>query len=126
MTRGYSKFVRGIIQSRQRSISGLDLELTPQGVDILLAVVHAHVLHHVVSYCGMSPVGSDHEVKVDFNLSCPAGLSTSPLDLEPGLATAEVGTCQLVIEQETDIGHRCQDVEKPLIQPGAINGKDGL
>jgi hypothetical protein len=30
---------------------GLDLELTPHGVDVLLLVVHARVLHHVVPDC---------------------------------------------------------------------------
>jgi hypothetical protein len=52
-----------------RRIVGFDLELTPERVDVFLAVVHPCKLHEVISHGGMCTVSANHEVKIDLYLS---------------------------------------------------------
>ena len=103
-----------------------NLELAPQGVDVLLLVVHTAVLHHVVAHGGVGAVGADHEIEVDLDLLCATRGFGGTLDLEPGPAGAEVGAGQLVVEEEAHVGHALEDVKQALIEPGPVNGEDGL
>ncbi len=56
------------------AVSAEDLELAPQRVDVLLAVVHALKLHHVVPDGRVGAVGTDHEVEGDLDLVFYCGL----------------------------------------------------
>ena len=82
-------------------ISSWNSKLTPQRVDIFLLIVHAGVLHHVKSYCGMGAVCANEEVKGDFylfisRLKC---FLLCPGHFEPGLLPLEVGSGKLVAEE---------------------------
>lgn len=106
---------------------GLDLELAPESVDILLLVVHPDVLHHMISDGRMSAISANHEVELDLNLLWSiGGRPLSPLNLKPGFALAEVGSCQLVVEVKLHIGHSFQDVQQAFVQTTTVHGEDGL
>jgi hypothetical protein len=90
-----------------RILDGLDLELAPKGIDILLAVVHADEFHHVVPDGGMGAIGANHEVEIDFDLpgtACRSRLVLS-LNLKPGLAFSKVGAGELMVEIEAHVWH---------------------
>ncbi len=117
----------GLLVQREGIISGFDMELAPQGVDVFLLVVHAGVLHHVIPDGRMGAIGPNHEVELDLDLSRAAGCGFfRASNLEPRLAGAEVSACQLVVEEDLDVGHLLQYVEELLVQPGAIYREDGL
>ena len=85
--------------------TGWQMELAPQRVDVLLLVVHPRVLHQVVADGRVRAVGSNHEVKGDFNLPGAAvGGNVLVAGLEPGLVGLEVGARELVVEEELDVG----------------------
>jgi hypothetical protein len=123
--------VRGDLEARiglRQGSAGprLDVELAPQRVDVVLAVVHLNVLHHVVAHSRVGAIGADHEVKVDLNLARPARCRLGGHDFEPGLARLEVCAGELVAEEEADVGHVFEDVEQALVEAGAVDGIDCL
>jgi len=105
---------------------GLDLELAPQSVDVILTVVHPTVFHHVISHSGMSAIGANHEIKVDFDLLGPASCLLLALHLEPSLTPVEVGSSQFVVEENLDVWHLLEDVQHPFVQTRPVDGKYGL
>lgn len=123
VVRGYPELR---IASGRLDLLRLDVELAPEGVDVVLAVVHLDVLHHVVADGRVSAVGTDHEVKVDLDFPRSARGGLGGHDLEPGLPMLEVGACQLVAEEELDVRHALQDVEEPFVEASSVNGEDGL
>ncbi len=75
----------------------------------------------------MRAVSTNHEVEADLILARTARLGAGlVLHLEPGLALAEVGAGQLVVEEERDVGQLIEDVQQAAVEPAAVNGKDGL
>src|SRR5258706_4453626 len=80
---------------------GLNLKLTPQGVDIFLLVIHAGVLHKVVSSSGMSSVCANQEVEFDFDFGRRGGRAM----VKPGKFLFEISPDHLVVEEEFDVGH---------------------
>jgi hypothetical protein len=83
-----------------------DRELTPQCVNVLLLVVHPHILHQVVSNRRVRSVSTQHEVKGNLNL-LGTGLAAS---LKPCLASLEIGPSEFMIKEELDVGHGFQDI----------------
>lgn len=63
MIRGYSEF-RFLILG---PFFWLDLELAPQGVDVLLLVIHPRIFHQMVPNGGVGTVSPYHEIERDFN-----------------------------------------------------------
>lgn len=60
--------------------------------------------------------------------ACVIGLGRLPRDstFNPGFLGAEVGACQLVIEEQLDIGRLFQLVEKRIVQRRSIDRIDRL
>lgn len=85
-------------------LAGVDAKLAPQGVNILLLVVHAGKLHHVVADSRVCAIGANHDVKVNFHLARAAARGESVAVLDPGLALAKVGAGELVVKVEFYIG----------------------
>ncbi len=98
----------------------LDLEFAPQSIDIFLLVVHAGEFHQVVPHRGVSAIGPNHQVELDFHFSAFAAV----LNFEPSLAFAEVGSCKLMAEEKVDIWHAVQNIQKAFVEPAAIHGKN--
>jgi hypothetical protein len=48
------------------------------------------------------------------------------LHLKPRLARTVVCARELVVEEELDIGHALENVEKPLVESRTVNGVDRL
>ena len=72
----------------------------------------------------MRTIGADHEVETNLDLLGAAswcGRALSRLHLEPGLAAAKVGSGELVVEIEGNIGHPFEDVQQPLVQPATVD-----
>lgn len=108
-------------------MDGLELELAPQGVDVLLLVVHPSKLHEMIPHSGMSTVGSNHEIESDVDLLGTRILGRAAvLHLKPRLASTIVCARELVVEEELDIGHALENVEKPLVESRTVNGVDCL
>lgn len=104
----------------------LYLELAPQRVDVLLLIVHAGVLHHMVSHGRMSTVGADHQVKCNLLLARLLRWPAAALHLEPGLGPSEIRPHQLVVEEKGDVWHFLEHVKQAFVEAAAINGEDGL
>lgn len=103
-----------------------DLELAPQGVDVLLVVLHARKLHHVIPDCRVCAVGSDHEVEVDFNLRISLRCERLGSVLEPRRLAGEIRARKLVVEEEAHIGHLLQKVQEAFVQGTSVDCKYGL
>lgn len=81
------------------------MEFAPQGVNVLLLVIHSGKLHQVVADSGVRSVRSNHEIKSNLNFSGPAIVSKILVArLKPGLVGFEIGSGQLVVEEQLDIG----------------------
>lgn len=104
----------------------LNGELAPICIDIRLLVVHANVLHQMVSYGRVSAIGTNHEIKVDFYLLSTVQRSLWTSLLKPCLLILEVGSRELVIEEEFHIGHVFQDVQETLVEVCSVDSKDCL
>lgn len=104
----------------------LDLEFTPEGIDVALLVVHTHELHHVVAHCRVSTVCAEHEVEGYLNFMGAAIRRRGAPDFEPGLVASEVGAGELVVEKEFDVGHGLEHVKKAGVEPAAVDGEDCL
>lgn len=74
----------------------------------------------------MSPVGTNHEVKVNLDLLGATGLFTSVAYFKPGVLFVEVGASQLVIEKQLDIWHRLENVKQSFVKIRTIHREDGL
>lgn len=93
------------------SLSGPQLELAPQGIDVLLLIVHAGKLHEVIAHSRVRSVGPDHEIEADFNLPEAAVWRGDLVScFKPGTAGIEVGSRQLVVEEELDVGYGVEDI----------------
>ena len=53
---------------------GLNLEFTPESVDILLLVVHSSVFHEMIPDRGVGAIGSDHQVEADLYLTSASAI----------------------------------------------------
>jgi hypothetical protein len=126
MVGGYQKL--GIQTRVRRGRLGLYPELAPHGVDVLLLVVHACVLHHMVPDCRVGAIGANHEVEVNLDFASPLPLSRARAfsHFEPGLVFPQVSARELVVEEEGDVGHPLQNVQQTLVEPAAVDGEDGL
>lgn len=84
----------------------LEMELTPQSVNVLLVVVHPGKLHKVVANSRMGTISANHEIKGDVNLLVTRLLGRfSVSDFKPSFASAIVCACKLVVEEQLDVGH---------------------
>lgn len=115
---------------------GGHVEFAPQGVNVLLRVRHAGILHEVVAHSRVRAVCAEQEIKRDFNLLGSAGrvlglrgilcmvLSDVAvlLLLEPGFVVFQIGAGELVIEEEFDIRQIIQLVEKAFVESCAVDG----
>ena len=81
----------------------------------------------MVPRSGVSTISPNHEVETDFDFFHTAvRLRPSILGLEPCLALAKIGTCELMVEEDLDVRHRVQGIENVRVEACPINGKDGL
>lgn len=87
-----------------------DLEFAPQGVNILLLVIHTRILHEVIPHGRVGPVSTDHEVKLDFDLLGAARGAVGIANLEPGFTLLEICAGKLVTEEELDVRHSLENV----------------
>ena len=121
---------------------GRNVEFAPEGVDVFLLVVEPGEFHKVVADCRMGAVGTNHEVKADFDFLCAllVGFAEGRLGrilcmvsfgcmgtlLEPGNVLVEVGTRELVVEMKGYIGHFLQGVEQTFVKTCTIDGSNEL
>lgn len=80
------------------------MEFAPQGVDVLLLVVHSSKLHQVIANGRVSAICANHEIKS--NLDFPGAAIGSEIFvacLKPSLVGFEISSGQLVVEEELDI-----------------------
>lgn len=96
----------------------------------------------MVARGGVGAIGADEEVEVYlfFWGALVVGLGSGWLSgvlrvvglrgvrrvFEPGGVVFEVGACELVVEVEGDIWHGLQGVKETFVQPGSVDGVDGL
>lgn len=77
LSRPNVQMVRGYPESALRRIGRRlvrrDRKLTPQGIDILLLIVHTNILHHVIPSSGVCSICSDQEVERDLDFFVPTG-----------------------------------------------------
>ena len=79
----------------------------------------------MVSDGGVSTVGPDHEIKINFNLNrATAARRNLVTDFEPCFTSSEVSSSELMIKQQLNVGHGVQDVQETLVQLGAIDRVD--
>lgn len=105
------------------------MELAPEGIDVMLLVIHTGKLHQMIPDRRMRPVGANHEVKGNLDLRVPFMTLKLPrwvLLLEPSQIASKVGSGQLVIEMECDVGKVVELIQETLVEPRTIDGADGL
>lgn len=91
------------------SVSGGDVKLTPQRVNVFLLEVDTSVLHQMIPRRGVRTVGPNEKVKGNFDLRRSVGcigastFARNP-PLKPSFVGKEIGTGQLVIEEQLHIG----------------------
>lgn len=103
------------------------MEFTPQRVDVLLLIIHAGEFHQMVSDGRVSPICPNHEIKIYLNLPrAPVGRRDYVTHFKPRFASAEVGTCQFVVEEQLDVRQRVQYIKKALIQARPVNSEYSL
>lgn len=119
---------------------GGDVEFAPEGVDVLLLVIDAGVLHHVVAGGGVGAVRADEEVEFhfDFRGALVKGVGWllggvlgvvgfwGGAVLKPGGGFGVVGAGELVGEEEGYVWHGLEGIEEAFVQAGAVDGEDGL
>src|ERR1700688_4997756 len=97
------------------------MEFAPQSVDVLLLVIHACVLHQMISYCGVCSICTDQEVEVDFNFFIAfSGSGFAPC--EPGFVILEVSAGEFMVEEESDVWHCLQFVEEQFVKSSSVGG----
>ena len=105
-----------------RLVNRFDLELAPQRVDVPLLIIYPCELHEVIPHGGVCSVGTHHEIEADLDLSRPIFQRPVGLpNLEPGFAFLELGTRQLVVEEELDIGHGREDIQQLLVEISPVS-----
>lgn len=103
------------------------MEFAPQGVNVLLLVIHSGKLHQVIANGRVCTVCSNHEIKGDFDFSRAAIRNVvSVAGFKPCLVLPKVGSSELVVEEQLDVGHGFQDVEQPRVESSSINSIDSL
>ena len=116
------------------------MELAPERVDVLLLVVDTGEFHEVVARGGVGAIGADEEVEVDFFFGIAlvlgwrggglcgvlgvVGLGSVGAVLEPCGVVIEVCTGELVVEEEGDVRHGFERVEKAFVQTGTVDSVD--
>lgn len=79
-----------------------DGEFAPERVDVLLLVVHARVLHEMVTGGRVGTIGANEEVEGDFDF---LPVASGGFRLEPSFVVGEVCANELVIEEDLHVGH---------------------
>jgi hypothetical protein len=81
------------------------MEFTPQGVDVLLLVVHSGELHQVVANGRVCAIRTNHEIESNLDFSGPAiGGEIFVACLKPSFVSFEISSGKLVVEEQLDIG----------------------
>lgn len=81
------------------------MEFAPQGVDVLLLIVHPGKLHQVVANGRVRAISANHEIKGDLDFPGAAvGGEIFVACLEPCLVGFEISSGQLVVEEQLDVG----------------------
>lgn len=76
------------------------MEFAPQGVNVLLLVVHSGKLHQVVANGGVCAIRSNHEIKSNLDFPGAAiGNKILVACLEPSLVGFEISSGKLVVEE---------------------------
>lgn len=74
----------------------------------------------------MCSISSDHQVKVDFYLLRSARGGFNILNFNPSSASPEVGSCQLMIEEQLYVLKLAEGIEQLAVQLKSVNRINGL